>query len=301
MDCFLPVLLGALLVAVGLLWLKVRLLQRSARQIGQAFQDRLATDTNTLIDIPSRDPTMRRLASDINAQLRLLRSQRQRYQRGDRQVKEAVTNISHDLRTPLTAICGYLELMKQQKLPPDAERYLAQIESRTLAMKGLTEELFRYSLAVSDPPPALQPVDLRRALEEALLSFYGAFAQKGIEPELTLAAPEGHFLLDSGALGRVFGNILANALKYSAGDLKVTLDAAGHVSFSNQAPGLDPVAVGQLFDRYYTLDTGQSSTGLGLSIARALTEEMGCAISADYADGRLTVLADFSPARESSL
>lgn len=141
-------------------------------------------------------------------------------------------------------------------------------------------------------------MDLRRALEEALLSFYGAFAQKGIEPELVLEEPEGRFLLDGGALGRVFGNILANALKYSAGDLKVTLDAAGRVAFSNCAPGLDPVAVGRLFDRYYTLDTGQSSTGLGLSIARALTEEMGCAISADYADGRLTVLADFSPARE---
>ena len=140
MDCFLPVLVGVLLAAVCLLWLKVRLLQRCARQIEQAFRDRLATDTNTLIDLPSRDPSMRRLASDINAQLRLLRSQRQRYQRGDRQVKEAVTNISHDLRTPLTAICGYLELMKQQELPPDAARYLAQIESRTLAMKGLTEE-----------------------------------------------------------------------------------------------------------------------------------------------------------------
>ena len=91
MDCFLPFLVVVLLAAVGLLWFKVRLLQRCARQIGQAFQDRLATDTNTLIDLPSRDPHMRRLASDINAQLRLLRSQRQRYQRGDRQVKEAVS------------------------------------------------------------------------------------------------------------------------------------------------------------------------------------------------------------------
>lgn len=297
MELVLWVAAGLLLLAVCALLLKVFLMRACARQISQALQDRLTGDTNTLIDLPSRDRAMRQLAGALNGQLRLLRSQRQRYQQGDRQLKEAVANISHDLRTPLTAICGYLELLRQQPLSPDAARYLAQIESRTQAMKRLTDELFRYSLTVTEPAPDPHPLDLRRALEDALLSFYGAFAQKGITPELDLAEPGGKFLLDAGALSRVFGNVLSNALKYSAGDLRVTLDAAGRIAFSNLAPGLDAVAVGRLFDRYYTVDAAQSSTGLGLSIARALTEAMGGRITAEYAEGRLTVLADFSAAR----
>ena len=72
-----------------------------------------------------------------------MRRERLRYQQGDRELKEGVANISHDLRTPLTAICGYLELLENQPLPPDASRYLGQIEDRTKAMKRLTEELFR--------------------------------------------------------------------------------------------------------------------------------------------------------------
>ena len=293
MDCFLPVLVGVLLAAVCLLWLKVRLLQRCARQIGQAFRDRLATDTNTLIDLPSRDPSMRRLASDINAQLRLLRSQRQRYQRGDRQVKEAVTNISHDLRTPLTALSGYVELLKGEALSPAGQRYLSQIEDRAQAMQAMTEELFRYSLAAEETALTLEPVDLRAAVEEALLSFYGAFQQKGVVPQLSL--PQGPVTrqLDKAALSRVLGNILTNALKYSPGELAVALSPAGGLTFSNPAPGLDPVSAGRLFHRFYTVESSAQSTGLGLSIARELTQRLGGTISARWESGRLQVELTF--------
>ena len=151
MEFLLPVILFLLAAAAALGW-KVHLLRRAVREIGSAFRQRLTEDTNTLIDVPCRDPAVRSLASDINAQLRLLRAQRRRYQQGDRQLKEAVTDLSHDLRTPLTALCGYLELLKQQELPPQAGRYLAQIEDRAQAMKALTAELFAYSLAVSGQP-----------------------------------------------------------------------------------------------------------------------------------------------------
>ena len=87
----------------------------------------------------------------------------------------------------------------------------------------------------------------------------------------------------------VLGNLLANALKYSGGDLDVTLDGDGTITLSNAAPGLDEVQVGRLFDRFYTVETGRHSTGLGLSIARALTERMGGTIAARYEDGRLRV------------
>lgn len=286
------IIVALLCVVAGLCW-KIRLLRVSARQIGEEFRDRLAADTNTLLSISSRDAAMRQLASAVNEQLRLLR----RYQQGDREVKEAITNLSHDLRTPLTAISGYLELMGRQQLPPDAARYLARIGERTQAMQTLTEELFRYSLTVSAPPLRLQPVDLRRALEEALLSLYGAFAQKGIEPVLDLAEHGSRFLLDAGALNRILNNILANALKYSAGDLTVTLSREGVMTFSNRTAGMAAVDVQKLFDRYYTVETAQNSTGLGLSIARRLTGQMSGRIDAAYRNGRLTVTVDFSAVR----
>ncbi len=95
--------------------------------------------------------------------------------------------------------------------------------------------------------------------------------------------------LNRAALSRILGNLLTNALKYSGGDLDVTLDGDGTITLSNAAPGLDEVQVGRLFDRFYTVETGRHSTGLGLSIARALTERMGGTIAARYEDGRLRV------------
>ena len=105
---------------------------------------------------------MRRLAAALNRELRLLREQRRRYVAGDRELKEAVANVSHDLRTPLTAICGYLDLLEQEELSPAVGRYVSVIRERAEAMRGLTEELFRYSLLVSaerelHPEQQLQP------------------------------------------------------------------------------------------------------------------------------------------------
>ena len=87
-----------------------------------------------------------------------MRQERLRYQQGDKELKEAVVNISHDLRTPLTAISGYLQLLHGQDLPPDTRRYLEQIDGRAQAMKRLTEELFRYSVVVSEETLAREPV-----------------------------------------------------------------------------------------------------------------------------------------------
>lgn len=98
---------------------------------------------------------------------------------------------------------------------------------------------------------------------------------------------------DPTALRRVFGNILNNAVKYSDGDLQVTLTADGAVTFSNHASGLDQVQTERLFDRFYTVETARGSTGLGLSIAKLLTEEMGGVITATYEDGQLRIRVAF--------
>ena len=265
---------GLALLALGLGW-KVALLRHGIKGLRRDLAERRGQDTNTLLSLPCRDRELRRLASALNQELRALRQERLRYQQGDKELKEAVVNISHDLRTPLTAISGYLQLLQGQDLPPDTRRYLEQIGGRAQAMKRLTEELFRYSVVVSEENLAQEPVDLRRAVEEALLSFYGALEGRGIEPQVRLPAEKVERLLDPAAVNRVLGNILTNALKYSAGDLEVTLEESGRLTFSNAAPGLDPVAAGRLFDRFYTVEAARNSTGLGLSIAKELLKWMG--------------------------
>lgn len=279
---------GLALVALGL-GLKVALLRHGIKGLRRDLVERRGQDTNTLLSLPCRDRELRRLASALNQELRALRQERLRYQQGDKELKEAVVNISHDLRTPLTAISGYLQLLQGQDLPPDTRRYLEQIGGRTQAMKRLTEELFRYSVVVSEENLAREPVDLRRAVEEALLSFYGALEGRGIEPQVRLPEEKVERLLDPAAVNRVLGNILTNALKYSAGDLEVTLEESGRLTFSNSAPGLDPVAAGRLFDRFYTVEAARNSTGLGLSIAKELTQRMGGSIGAELHGGTLTV------------
>jgi signal transduction histidine kinase len=291
----LPWLICALLAAViALLLVRLWLLRRSLDEITGQLGERLSQDTNSPIFLSTRDAHARRLAAELNLQLKELRQARQKFQQGDMELKNAITNISHDLRTPLTAIQGYLDLLEREEaLSPNARRYLDSIHNRMEAMTRLTEELFRYSLAADQPEPPREAVDLRRILEESLVSFYAAMVQRGITPEISL--PEGPVVrsLDPSAVSRIFGNIISNALKYSDGDFSAALDSGGTVVFSNSAHGLDPVSAGKLFDRFYTVETGRGSTGLGLSIARLLTERLGGSIQAGWADGRLDITVAF--------
>ena len=283
-----------LLIAVLVLLVKVRLLQKSMDEIARELGERLSSDTNNPIFLSTRDAHARKLAAELNVHLRELRRQRLRYENGDRELKEAVTNVSHDRRTPLTAIRGYLELLEREDNSPETERYLALITDRTEAMRQLTEELLRYSVILSAAEePMLEPVNIVSVLEESVAGFYGQLKERGIEPVIDL--PEGVVIrqLDRGLLSRVFGNILSNALKYSAGDLKIAMSVDGGVSFSNAALDLDDVRVGRLFDRFFTVEAVRGSTGLGLSIAKTLVERMGGTITAEYRSGTLTIRVTF--------
>lgn len=283
-------LCAALAAAVMALCAKLWLLQRSLDEIGGQLGERLGQDTNNPIFLSSRDAHARKLAAALNVQLKELRRQRQRYEHGDRELKEAVTNISHDLRTPLTAICGYLELLEREDKSPAVTRYLDFIGERAQALKLLTEELFRYSVTVSTAEELeWEEVDVNAALEESIAGFYAALTGRGIVPEVSICPERVVRRLDRAALSRVLGNILGNALKYSEGDLEITLTAGGEVVFTNAAPGLDEVQVSRLFDRFYTVKAARNATGLGLSIARTLAERMGGAVEARYEDGKLSV------------
>ena len=139
----------------------------------------------------------------------------------------------------------------------------------------------------------LEPVDLKAALEESAASFYAVLCAQGITPVITMPEERVVRSLDRGALSRVLGNLFQNALKYSAGDLNISLDSQGTIQFSNRTAQIGEVQTARLFDRFFTVETGRSSTGLGLSIAKTLVEQMGGSISAQYDGGRLTVSIEF--------
>ena len=269
-------------------------LRASLKEAARELDEKLKTDTNTLLSISTGDRAMRALAAQINVQLQALRRERLKLQSGDAELKTAVTNISHDLRTPLTAICGYLDLLEQEPLSDEARRYLAVIRERSDAMRGLTEEMFRYSVIASTAEELrMEPVSLNDVLEQSLAGFYGALTTRGIAPEIRMPDHAVVRRLDAAALRRIFDNILSNAVKYSDGDLDVALHSDGSVVFSNRAQALSRVQAKRLFDRFFTLETARNATGLGLSIARLLVERMGGAISAEYAGGRLRIRAVF--------
>ena len=293
MEHLLLIIIGILLLIIFVLLAKVSFLRKSAQEIRDAFRDRLTADTNTLIDISTRDPYMRKLAADINVQLRLLRKERHRYQQGDLELKEAVTNISHDLRTPLTAINGYLDLLEREETSENVQRYLSQIQNRTEVMKNLTEELFRYSVVTSTQEIKTEHMDLVRVLEESLLSFYAVMQEKGIQPQIELPEEPVQRELDASAVNRIFSNIISNALKYSDGDFSVIMKKDGCITFTNTAQNLNAVMVGRLFDRFYTVEASRNATGLGLSIAKVLTERMGGSIFSQYQDGKLSIVVQF--------
>ena len=282
----------------GLL-VKIHILQKSVKEIEIAFADRLVTDTNVLIDISSGDKNVRRLANTINGQLRKLRTERRRFQQGDLELKNAVTNISHDLRTPLTAICGYLELLEQEEKSTTVNRYIEIIKDRVDILKQLSEELFKYSVIISTKNNITkEQVIINTVLEESIAAFYTVLTERNIVPEIQISETKVVRMLDRSALSRVFSNLISNVIKYSDGDLKIVLSENGEIAFSNMASGLDEIQVGRLFDRFYTVEAARKSTGLGLTISKTLVEQMKGTISAIYENNRLSIHIFFPDIKE---
>jgi len=279
---------------VLILLFRIVSIRKSLKEITTDLHRIVHADTNSVITTSSADPAVRQLAGKLNIELKELRQAQLRVENGTHELQTAVTNIAHDLRTPLTAISGYLELLEREKLGEKPEQYLGVIHERTDALKALTEELFRYSV-IDDTVDALrpEPLVLDKELEIALAAAYQILSEKEIIPKISFPEEIVERSLDRKALQRIFSNILNNAAKYSDGDLSISLQKNGTIIFCNAASSLSEIEVGKLFDRFYTVESAKGSTGLGLSIAKLLTEKMGGSISAIYRDGQFRVEVRF--------
>lgn len=289
-GCFCVILLG---ITAGCLW-KIRVMRKSAEELTIQFEKRIKEDTNVGIEISSRDSKMRQLAQGMDRQIRTFREEQRRYLQGNQELKDAAANLSHDLRTPMTAAWGYLDLLEQEDMSEEAREYLQIISERIQAMKGLTEEMFQYS-KIGSQGQKNQKISLNRVLEETAADFYGVLTQASIEPEIRIPERQVFCYGNLQSVKRILANLFSNGMKYSHGDLEIVLEENGSVSFSNRAPFMDPIQVGSLMERFYTVESGEQSAGLGLHIVKVLAEEMNGTVSAVYdrKEGKLRITVCF--------
>jgi len=273
--------------------LKIYNLKNSIKQICISFEDNLKDDTNTLIDTLSRDKYIISLVSTINTELKNLKKLKQQFISGDKELKNSITNISHDLRTPLTAISGYLTLLEKEKDSEIISNYISKIKSKVEVLTKLIEEFFNYSIVTTTNNFVIEEINLCKVLENTIASFYDELTINKILPTIKICNNPVIKKLDKVALSRIFSNIISNAIKYSDGSLNIELNEDGKIVFSNTSSKLSNVDANKLFDRFYTVNTASKSTGLGLSIAKILVEKLNGKIYAKINNNQLIITIDF--------
>lgn len=245
------------------------------RNIIRDLEDITEKDTNLLLTTSSGDKSIKSLVDSLNKELKKLLSIKREYSKGVFDIKKSAENIAHDIRTPLTVIKGYVDLLEEEDLSEEGKKCLEIIKGRTRYMKEMTDELFLSLSMKSRGVLSLSDIDAKSVLEEALVSFYNEFKKKGMTPSIITPNDKVILKADSKALYRVYSNIISNALKYGEGEFNVQMDEKGNITFSNYAPNMDSVEANKLLDRYYTISDAKASSGIGLSISNEILQEMG--------------------------
>ena len=288
MYIWLYLIISVLIIILVFLLIKLFFIKKSIKEIRINLIRILKSNTNNLLTIDTKNKEIVELANTLNVELKNLRKQRLQYENGNNELKKSITNISHDIRTPLTAISGYIDLIKENK--ERQEEYIKIIERKTNDLINLTEQLFDFSKTI-DIELNIQKENtcINELLEEVLANFYAVFKENNIVPEVEIESRKIYKVIDKNTIIRVFENILSNVIKYSSGDFKIKLDENGKIIFSNKASSLDATTVEKIFDRYYTVENAKKSTGIGLSIAKQLVELNNGNISGKYEKGRLII------------
>ena len=270
--------------------LKLCLIKHSIKEIENSFTYILKADTNNMITISSSDKDIKNLTININNNLTDLRKQTLQYKSGNQELKNIITNISHDLRTPLTAIKGYIDLIQQGDLSNKQKQYLKIVEKKSDELTELTKQLFEFSKLMDiDIELKKERCCINEILEETLASYYNIFKEKNIIPKVSISDNKIYKTINRISIIRVFENILSNVLKYSNGDFKVIMNENGTIIFSNKASSLDATTVEKIFERYFSVENAKESTGIGLSIAKKLIELNNGSIKATYCNGYLII------------
>ena len=268
--------------------------KREFRRINKEISNNLDEYVN--IKTKSVDKDVENLVQNIN----LIFDSKQKVvaekKKKEEELRASISNMSHDLRTPLTSIIGYLQMIKSEK-PSEADKkeYMDIVEKRTKSLQKLISSFYDLSrIEGNEYNFNYKKVNLSNVLCENIAVFYNDFINNNIEPVIEIEEGIKEIISDEGAITRIFSNLIANMIKHGENYVKISLKQENNIiitEFTNKATGLTQENVDKLFNRFYTVDNSRSdrNTGLGLYITKVLVEKLGYNITAKLENENLKI------------
>lgn len=287
--------------AVGLLILLIvyrRQVVLTCRRL--AFIRTQKTNQRLTADLPFRE--LGTLADSVNDLLDRFDEAQQTTRHSEAVLKETITNLSHDIRTPLTSLDGYFQLLVQSDSEEERRHYLEVIQNRLQSLKDMLEELFTYTkLQDAEYDLELARMDFTQCVCDTAFSFYDAFQDRSVTSQADFTEKQLFIDGNEQAVRRIVQNILKNALTHGKSQISLALfQTDGKVCFrcENDVEHPEEIDVEQVFSRFYKADSARTrvSSGLGLSIAKGLAEKMNGTLTAALQDDRFSVELRFPEA-----
>ncbi len=269
-------------------------LKLQIKSIGKQLEDISEGKTEKKIDVSLLDKDIEYLAGNINKNINLQKQLRIEVLRNDQNLKDSIANISHDLRTPLTSIIGYLQLLEKSELSENQREKINIIKRKSEILHNLITSFFEITIIENDRMHInLEKINMNNFLSDAMLQNIMPFKEAGIEPIFDLPNTTIFIEGDKIILQRIVQNLISNILKYGSSYVKISLVKKEHVElcFANKIQDPKKIDVNLLFEKFYTADKSRSSgsTGLGLSIVKLLAERINAKALAEIKEDILTL------------
>lgn len=290
-----------ILAGVSCIFITLYLLtQREIRNITSQLENITLKDTNAKILLSSSNKEIKNLAIEINKSIDEKNSTQVEHRRMEKELRQAIANVSHDLRTPLTSIMGYLQLMGDKSISQEEkEQYRIIVEKRAKALQLLITSFYDLSrLEANEYNFDLKPIKLNNLLYDIIASFYNDLLNKKIEPIIDIDSKPVIIIGDENAVRRIFSNLIQNIIKYGKNVVFICLKEYEDkiiTTFKNDGCTLNSEDADKLFERFFIGDKSRSgqSTGLGLAITKKLVEQMENRIYAEVNEGELTITIEW--------
>ena len=293
------IMIGVLSVLILILICILISYKRQVKDICRQLRFLQECDSNMLITTEMKKGHIEELAELLNTLLKERKKERADYQKKERMIADIYTNLSHDIRTPLTSLDGYFQLLEETQEENDRKRYIQIIQERIESLKEMLEELFTYTkLQNGTYELKLEPQNVGQILKETVFSYYDDWAEQGISPQFEITEEPVWIRGNKQALRRTIQNIIRNGLDHGNKEIRIQLsrnEKQMELVFQNKIEPGEQIDISRVFERFYKADKARSksSTGLGLSIAKGFVQKMHWEIAAEIKEDWFCIKISF--------